>query len=123
MLVPVAPCQRHHSLVNSIISGHASRTVGTLAEVSTVGIDLLRHKLKGTTVEFYDCAGQVDYAGMHQTFLSRRALYIVVWDVRRCHGIDGEALDEVGGEGDLVHVLSSPTTRYSTILSVRSDWN
>lgn len=79
------------------MSGRASRTSGTPEEVSTVGIDLLRHRLKGTTVEFYDCAGQVDYAGMHQTFLSRRALYVVVWDVGRCHGKDGEALDEVGG--------------------------
>lgn len=62
-----------------------------------MGIELLRHRLKGTTVEFYDCAGQVDYAGMHQTFLSRRALYLLVWDVRRCDGKDGDALDKVGG--------------------------
>eukprot|EP00752_Nemacystus_decipiens_P009015 g8047.t2 len=83
------------SLVNSIISGRPSPTVGTAADVSTVGIDLIRHRLQGTTVEFYDCAGQVDYAGMQQTFLSRRALYLVVWDVRLCHGKDGKALDEV----------------------------
>lgn len=64
-----------------------------------MGIDLIRHRLKGTTVEFYDCAGQVDYTGMQQTFLSRRALYLVVWDVRRCHGKDEKALKEVGGGG------------------------
>lgn len=62
-----------------------------------MGIELLRHRLKGTTVEFYDCAGQVDYAGMHQTFLSRRALYLLVWDVGRCDGIDGDTLNKVGG--------------------------
>ncbi|CAN0498040.1 unnamed protein product [Laminaria digitata] len=30
----------------------------------------------------HDCAGQIDYAGMHQIFLSRRALYLLVWDVK-----------------------------------------
>ena len=75
-----------------------------------MGIDLIRHRLQGTTVEFYDCAGQVDYAGMQQTFLSRRALYLVVWDVRRCHGEDGkalggEALDEVGCSGQGLDVF------------------
>lgn len=88
------------SLVNSIISERAFYTKGTPEEVSTVGIDLLRHQLKGTTVEFYDCAGQVDYAGLHQTFLSRRALYLLVWDVRRCQDehrktLEKDALDEV----------------------------
>lgn len=66
-------------------------------EVSTVGIELLRHRLRNTTIEFYDCAGQVDYAGMHQTFLSKRALYLLVWDVGRCLGKDGDDLDEVSG--------------------------
>ncbi|CAN0193906.1 unnamed protein product, partial [Scytosiphon promiscuus] len=47
------------------------------------GIELHRHQIKGTTVEFYDCAGQVDYCGMHQTFLTRRALYLLVWDVQK----------------------------------------
>lgn len=59
-----------------------------------MGIDLIRHRLKGTTVEFYDCAGQVDYAGLHQTFLSRRALYLLVWDVRRCQDEHGNTLDD-----------------------------
>ncbi|CAM9834872.1 unnamed protein product [Ectocarpus sp. 6 AP-2014] len=83
------------SLVNSIAEGRGLPTVGTPAEVSTVGIELLRHNLKGTTVEFYDCAGQVDYYGMHQTFLTRRALYLLVWDVSRCHGKTDDDLDEV----------------------------
>ncbi|CBN78377.1 LRR-GTPase of the ROCO family, putative pseudogene (Partial), partial [Ectocarpus siliculosus] len=83
------------SLVNSIVEGRGFPTVGTPAEVSTVGIELLRHNLKGTTVEFYDCAGQVDYYGLHQTFLTRRALYLLVWDVSRCHGKTDDDLDEV----------------------------
>lgn len=90
-------CPPFCSLVNSIIYERAFSTKGSPDEISTVGIDLLRHRLKGTTVEFYDCAGQVDYAGLHQTFLSRRALYLLVFDVRRCQDKlgDEDALDEV----------------------------
>ncbi|CAM9487752.1 unnamed protein product [Scytosiphon promiscuus] len=83
------------SLVNSIVEGRACATRGTAAEASTVGIDLIRHNLKGATIEFYDCAGQVDYYGMHQTFLTRRALYLLVWDASKCDGKDGEELDEI----------------------------
>ena len=82
--------------MRSIIAGAGSPTEGTLEEASTVGIDLLRHLLKGTTIEFYDCAGQVDYAGMHQTFLTRRALYLLVWDVTRFHVLGRDNLSEVG---------------------------
>ena len=60
------------SLMNSIVREEGFLTRGAPEEVSTVGIDLLRHRLRGIKVEFYDCAGQLDYAGMHDTFLSRR---------------------------------------------------
>ncbi|CAM9637542.1 unnamed protein product, partial [Laminaria digitata] len=66
--------------MNSIVHSKGSPTKGTPEEVSTVGIELLRHRLRDIRVEFYDCAGQLDYAGMHQTFLSRRAVYLLVWD-------------------------------------------
>lgn len=91
-------CANVYSLVNSIGEGHGSPTVGTPAAVSTVGIEIHRHQLKGTkgtAVEFYDCAGQIDYFGLHQTFLTRRALYLLVWDVSKCLGKQGEELDEV----------------------------
>ena len=79
--------------MRSIINEAGSPTEGTLEEASTVGIDLRHHLLQGTKVEFYDCAGQVDYAGMQQTFLTRRALYLLVWDVQLFDGlVDG--LDE-----------------------------
>lgn len=85
------------SLMQSIVAGHGSPTQGTPAQVSTVGIELLRHKLEGTTVEFFDCAGQVDYAGMHQTFLTRRALYLLVVDITKYRRLDDvENLDKVG---------------------------
>lgn len=81
--------------MNSIIHEKGFLTKGTPEEVSTVGIDLFRHRLRDIKVEFYDCAGQLDYAGMHDIFLSRRALYLVVWDVKKCHGKNGDDLDEV----------------------------
>lgn len=82
--------------MNSIALSKGSPTKGTPEEVSTVGINLLRHRLRDIGVEFYDCAGQLDYAGMHQTFLSRRAVYLLVWDVRNFHGKNGNDLDQVG---------------------------
>ncbi|CAM9890847.1 unnamed protein product [Ectocarpus fasciculatus] len=87
------------SLLNSIVNDRGCRTAGTPEDVSTVGIELRRHHQRnGRTVEFYDCAGQVDYYGMHQTFLTRRALYLLVWDVSRCHGKEGSDLDKVVSE-------------------------
>ena len=82
--------------MKSIEEGAASRTEGTSDEVSTVGIELHHHLLEGVTVEFYDCAGQLDYAGMHQTFLTPRALYLLVWDVTHFHGVDSKELSKVG---------------------------
>lgn len=83
------------SLMNSIVQEKGFLTRGTPEEVSTVGIDLLRHRLRGIKVEFYDCAGQLDYAGMHDIFLSRRALYLLVWDVKKCYGKHDNDLDKV----------------------------
>ena len=81
--------------MRSIIKGASSPTVGTLYEASTVGIELSPYLLEETQIEFYDCAGQVDYAGMHQTFLSRRALYLLVWDVKLFRDLDERNLKEV----------------------------
>eukprot|EP00752_Nemacystus_decipiens_P012508 g11078.t2 len=80
------------SLVSSIASGHGSPGAETAA-ASTVGIQMLPRRLRDTTVELFDCAGHVDYAGMYQTFLPRRALYLVVVDIADYHG--RENLDEV----------------------------
>lgn len=88
----VTPC----SLINSIVKGRAAPTLGEPEETSTVGIELRTHEFGTTTVEFYDCAGQLDYAGMHQTFLSSRALYLLVWDVKTCQSIStNKDLDKV----------------------------
>ena len=60
-----------------------------------MGIEIHRHQIEGTAVEFYDCAGQIDYLGLHQIFLTRRALYLLVWDMSKFYGKHGEDLDEV----------------------------
>lgn len=83
--------------MESIISKSANRTEGTPQEASTEGIEVRPHQLKNTSVEFYDCAGQVDYGGMQQVFLTRRALFLLVWDISRCSGISDSNLDEVYG--------------------------
>ena len=82
--------------MESIIEGIISPTEGTPEEASTVGIEVRHHLLQGTKVEFYDCAGQLDYDGMHQTFLTRRALYLLLWDVTLFHGLGGRCLEKVG---------------------------
>ncbi|CAN0156577.1 unnamed protein product [Ascophyllum nodosum] len=80
------------SLVQTIDAETGSRTEENTDISSTVGIELRRRELNGTTVEFYDCAGQVDYYGMHQTFLTRRALFLLVWDVTKFDGLTGNDL-------------------------------
>ena len=110
--IATSPC----SLMNSIIHEEGRPTKGTAEEVSTVGIELLRHRLGDVRVELYDCAGQIDYAGMRQIFLSRRALYLLVWDVKKCYGKHGDDLDQVCGMDvsfffHVLHVLHCPTQR------------
>ena len=83
------------SLVQTIDAETGSRTEENTDISSTVGIELRRRELNGTTVEFYDCAGQVDYYGMHQTFLTRRALFLLVWDVTKFDGLTGNDLTKV----------------------------
>ena len=84
--------------MKSIMAGKGSPTQGTSDEASTVGIDLHCHQSpQGIAVEFYDCGGQVDYAGMHQVFLTRRALYLLVWDVTLFRNLDSKKkMAEVG---------------------------
>lgn len=81
--------------METIISKRANPTDGTPEEASTEGIDVRPHQLENTSVEFYDCAGQVDYGGMHQVFLTRRALFLLVWDITRCSNLRASKLDEV----------------------------
>ena len=106
------------SLMNSIVHGEGMPTEGTPDEVSTIGIHLRRHPLKDVRVEFYDCAGQLDYAGMHQIFLSRRALYLLVWDVKKCQGIAGSLLDEVGASHGMSRATVDSDVELASVCSV-----
>lgn len=38
---------------------------------------------------------QISYYGLHQYFLTERAVYVIVWDVMRFKGLSGQDLDQV----------------------------
>ncbi len=38
---------------------------------------------------------QITYYGLHQFFLTERAIYVIVWDATKFEGLLGEELDEV----------------------------
>ena len=40
----------------------------------------------GIDVKLYDLAGQVEYYGLHQLFLTEKALYVLVWDASKFLG-------------------------------------
>ena len=54
-------------------------------ELESVGVSVESHQFETgrearTDVKLYDLAGQVNYYGLHQFFLTERALYVLVWD-------------------------------------------
>eukprot|EP00903_Cladosiphon_okamuranus_P019169 g17631.t1 len=75
--------------------GHGDRTPEVGEDTrSTVGVDLHGHILRnGTECKIYDVAGQITYYGLHQFFLTERAVYVVVWDATRFEGLSGKDLD------------------------------
>eukprot|EP00752_Nemacystus_decipiens_P001882 g1813.t1 len=84
------------SLARSIKMGRGDRTPEVDEHTrTTVGVDLHNHKLgNGTECKIYDVAGQVTYYGLHQFFLTERAVYVVVWDATKFEGLSGEDLDQ-----------------------------
>lgn len=76
------------SLIKSILAGEGRLTTG--AELESVGVSVKNFDLRRTVEEMdagnkveaklYDLAGQVDYYGLHQLFLTERALYVLTWD-------------------------------------------
>eukprot|EP00752_Nemacystus_decipiens_P006448 g5808.t1 len=85
------------SLARSIKMGRGDRTPEVDENArTTVGVDLHNHKLgNGTECKIYDVAGQITYYGLHQFFLTERAVYVVVWDATKFEGLSGEDLDQV----------------------------
>ena len=69
--------------MKSIMAGEARLAHGE--ELQSVGVSVQSHIFETgrearTDVKLYDLAGQVDYYGLHQLFLTERALYVLVWD-------------------------------------------
>eukprot|EP00903_Cladosiphon_okamuranus_P010804 g10207.t1 len=84
------------SLARSIKKGRGDRTPETDEHRrTTVGVDLHNHRLSnGTECKIYDVAGQITYYGLHQFFLTERAIYVLVWDATRFEGLSQQALDQ-----------------------------
>lgn len=38
---------------------------------------------------------QISYYGLHQYFLTERAVYVIVWDATRFEGLSGKDFDQV----------------------------
>lgn len=55
-------------------------------ELESVGVSVQDHRFGKTRAKLYDLAGQVDYYGLHQLFLTERALYVSVWDASKFLG-------------------------------------
>eukprot|EP00903_Cladosiphon_okamuranus_P010529 g9959.t1 len=84
------------SLARSIKMGRGDRTPDVDDNSrTTVGVDLHNHNLSnGTECKIYDVAGQVTYYGLHQFFLTERAVYVIVWDATEFEGLRGNDLDK-----------------------------
>eukprot|EP00903_Cladosiphon_okamuranus_P010532 g9962.t1 len=84
------------SLARSITMGRGDRTPDVDENSrTTVGVDLHSHNLSnGTECKIYDVAGQITYYGLHQFFLTERAVYVIVWDATKFEGLRGNDLDE-----------------------------
>ena len=95
-------CTRHLVWLDIKVQSTLSSAAGGAPPLSTVGVDLSVWKYttdkdpahrpqkgskKNPSVTFYtwDFGGQEEYYATHQAFLSRRSLYLLIWDVR-----DGE---------------------------------
>ena len=52
-------------------------------ELETVGVEVSDYNLAGKSIKLYDLAGQVDYYGLHQLFMTERAVYVVTWDAAK----------------------------------------
>ncbi|GBG32567.1 Leucine-rich repeat serine/threonine-protein kinase 2 [Hondaea fermentalgiana] len=76
------------SLIKTLVSGCSSGT--TKSEDRAFGVDIHSFELRGgtqndqvETLDMWDFAGQSVYYRTHQIFLSRRTLYLLVWDVSK----------------------------------------
>ena len=73
-----------YSLIKTILAGKGQLTQGS--ERETVGVEISDYNLGGQTTKFYDLAGRVDYYGLHQLFVTERAVYVMTWDASKFLG-------------------------------------
>ncbi|CAN0085093.1 unnamed protein product [Pylaiella littoralis] len=78
------------SLSQSIAAGRAAPTQWPME--STVHMAIQDTTLGEVSVRILDCAGQVAYYGLLQLFLTRRAVYLLVWNVSQ-EGSDESGID------------------------------
>ena len=52
-------------------------------DLETVGVEVSDFNMAGQATKFYDLAGQVDYYGLHQLFMTERAVYVMTWDASK----------------------------------------
>eukprot|EP00752_Nemacystus_decipiens_P014806 g13180.t1 len=62
---------------------------------STVHVDVEYHELDGHPIRMFDCAGQVVYYGLLQLFLTRRAVYLLVWNAEEASKMDELDLEDL----------------------------
>ena len=77
------------SLIKSIKAGKGQLTQGE--ELESVGVSVQDHRFESgvegeAELKLYDLAGQVEYYGLHQLFLTEKALYVLVWDASKFLG-------------------------------------
>eukprot|EP00752_Nemacystus_decipiens_P010711 g9538.t3 len=114
------------SLARSIKMGRGDRTPAVDEDRrTTVGVDIHSHVLtNGTECKIYDVAGQVTYYGLHQFFLTERAVYVVVWDATKFEGLLGDDLDEAIEDNILDWVsLLHMRTPLCTVMLVASHYD
>ena len=66
------------SLINTILAGSGKLAQGS--ELETVGVEISDYNRAGQSTKFYDLAGQMNYYGLHQLFVTERAVYVMTWD-------------------------------------------
>eukprot|EP00752_Nemacystus_decipiens_P008486 g7583.t1 len=97
------------SLRCSITSGKPSKTKER-GEESTVHVDVEDSKIDDHRIRIFDCAGQVVYYGLLQLFLTRRAVYLLVWDAEDAN----EMVWEAENASNLESLAIAPWLRHLT---------
>ncbi|CAN0237358.1 unnamed protein product, partial [Scytosiphon promiscuus] len=72
------------SLIQTILSGRGRLVQDT--ELETVGVKVSDYSLRNLerqSTKLYDLAGQVDYYGLHQLFMTEGAVYVMTWDASK----------------------------------------